>query len=401
MTLNESLKEAIVACARDEMRKLIGEIVTPIRSSLESTSFNLSLPGETRSKNSNTSSLYGKTQPRKHTHASNSCCSGKLRPRTACSLPSAATSVYEPRRTKIFNKTQCPNATIALSSQKRMINGLESPLSYSSAKWMEKSAQIVHKSSNKVCNLEATKIGNPSRIQTDGILNIGEPKVERDNHTSSRGHLDKRPKTSFHTKRTERSRINCRQPSRPSTALERRAPSRPNTARLLRAKAEGFSASLLRPICLDSPKEAPAPIPFTLGESEWENELARHILSVYNTKTVADVRNHTSSLREEIDIKPPDHSNDRAPSDFSRSFFTDTLPSPLSDKSNIKKPKNEHSRRPMTSPATSKEKIIRQTKQIMNSTTPRMVWLAGTGDVSHDWSEVEGKSMLSAKLCIG
>jgi hypothetical protein len=72
-------------------------------------------------------------------------------------------------------------------------------------------------------------------------------------------------------------------PKRPSTALERRS-SRPSTSNLVRSKAEHFRKNLLDPIQLGllSTKDVPPSATSSLHESEWENELARHIISVFN-----------------------------------------------------------------------------------------------------------------------
>ena len=389
-TMNSGLREALISCARDEIRKLISDMVTP-----ESISF---VAAASR-KNSNLMKDKQRSRsprimsPKRHT-----------RPMTACSVPSSMTKAYRPGRTKSCSKIDCTRNKKVLLSRREDVIYSGQALSFASTKWIEKSANIIDKSSEEICNIQETKTGKSTgKIDngqgdraTESLVNTIEQQQNINEHSPSQQKKLKRskswdtsklcnssritngglsrPSTAF----CKSSRITKRSLSRPTTALERRAPFRPSTAHFVRAKVEDFSHNLLRPIIAKQANDATNPIPFAMGEHEWENELARHVVSVYNNKIVSDVKDFECSkpMAEDTTSCSPD----------TKLFFA---PAPLSESATSVAP---NIRRPMAPPASSKTKIVRQTKQLMNSTSPRMVWIEiTTGATPYNWNELEGK----------
>ena len=389
-TMNDGLKEALFSCARDEIRKLVVDMLSPKHAS-KSTSLVSSLSAQTASRKMKKSSSYRKAKLLKQCSSNRSISKRNLRPMTACSLQSCTTSAYKPRRTKSYNKLHCSHERVLLSSEEGMFGESgkpESLLSFASTKWIEKSAKMIHKSSNEVCNVEATKTGKSNRRIDAGATKVGTPLSTLDVETkmndavSSRMYSDLKRPNSAYTKMSNKPRISTRNLTRPTTALERRAPLRPSTAHLVRAKTEDFSQKLLRPIALHSSKAISSPIPFAMDEHEWENELARHIVSVFNNKVVSDVQGSECPRQIADNVSK----GSQLPSKSTQGFFSASPPPDVLDVSGIK-----NAQRLVLTDPPSKEKILRQTKELMKSTTPRMVWLGGTGDTYHGWNELEGK----------
>mmetsp|Transcript_33599 Transcript_33599/g.49314 ORF Transcript_33599/g.49314 Transcript_33599/m.49314 type:complete len:810 (-) Transcript_33599:90-2519(-) len=75
---------------------------------------------------------------------------------------------------------------------------------------------------------------------------------------------------------------------RPTTALERRK-SRPRTSEVYRTKVEKFGRNLLGPINFDA-EPRKDPVPHSLKGNEWENEIARNILSLYSNKIKSEIK---------------------------------------------------------------------------------------------------------------
>lgn len=390
-TMNSGLREALISCARDEIRKLISDMVTPesISSAAAASRKNSNLmKDKQRSRSPRIMS------PKRHT-----------RPMTACSVPSSMTKAYRPGLTKSCSKIDCTRNKKVLLSRREDVIYSGQALSFASTKWIEKSAKIIDKSSEEICNIQETKTGKSTGMidngqgdrATESLVNTIEQQQNINEHSPSQQKKLKRskswdtsklcnssritngglsrPSTAF----CKSSRITKRSLSRPTTALERRAPFRPSTAHFVRAKVEDFSHNLLRPIIAKQANDATNPIPFAMGEHEWENELARHVVSVYNNKIVSDVKDFECSkpMAEDRTSCSPD----------TKLFFA---PAPLSASATSVAP---NIRRPMTPPASSKTKIVRQTKQLMNSTSPRMVWIeiTSTGATPYNWNELEGK----------
>ena len=361
-------KEAIISCARDEVRKLIGEIVLP--NGPESTthsSFFATEKTPERSRRHNGS----RTLLRQRT-SNKSFSDRKTRPKTACTFSSPAIRAYKPRRIKSCSKINCRHGKVILSSQDESDES-GGPVPFASARWIEKSAQMIEKSVKEVCNMEPTKTGHIER------------RLNLDTETHQEGKNRAALETSnFEDPRLKRSkasmpsRIIRRPLSRPSTALERRAQTRPSTAHIVRAKAEGFSRNLLRPIDLTSSKEFVDPLPFSMRENQWENELARHIVTVYNNKLVSEVRDSQGTNPVE---KFTNEFQD-GPSKRTKQLASSLSSSKLNGMENGYRPQTTHARN---------EKIIRQTKQLIKGTTPRMVWFGGTGDAPLRWDNVEGE----------
>ena len=63
----------------------------------------------------------------------------------------------------------------------------------------------------------------------------------------------------------------------------------PSTVATVRSEAESLGAKLLGPLNLDGERKK-APLPSSLDENEWENELARNILSLYSNQVVEEIK---------------------------------------------------------------------------------------------------------------
>jgi len=99
--------------------------------------------------------------------------------------------------------------------------------------------------------------------------------------------------------------------ARPSTALERRrAHTRPSTAMLVRAKTENLGRRLLGSINLNTTcSTILSSLPNKLEESEWENELAKHIVSLYNNKIVSEIKSERNFKAKNELLSPEEFSN--------------------------------------------------------------------------------------------
>ena len=376
--LNDNLKEAIISCAREEMRKFIGAML---------------MPGITKQTN-DTSALYSSRPPTNNEGRQTPLFTERssvrsLRPKTAGSPLLSTAKAYQPRRSKSYRKINTSNSTlrgVTLTSHVDEKSDSTSSLSFASTKWIEKSASLINKSSKQICNVEPTRTGSCSQIHpnespgTSLEQNSGSNSVlGTDRHSAKDA---KRPLTSGPIKNV-RSRIRQRPLSRPSTALERRAPTRPTTAHLVRAKAEALSETLLRPISMNPTSEVPA-LPFTMGENEWENELARHIVSVYNNKVVSEVKDpQVNALGENASSILP---KAECVGETTLAFFLDS-----STESSVVN--NGRKKGSLDVDNIKRDKLVRQTKQLLMSSTPQMIWLAGTGGIDHEWKELQGESL--------
>ena len=64
----------------------------------------------------------------------------------------------------------------------------------------------------------------------------------------------------------------------------------PSNVATVRSEAESLGRKLLGPLNLDSGDTQKAPLPVALQENEWENELARNILSLYSNQVIQEIR---------------------------------------------------------------------------------------------------------------
>ena len=312
-----------------------------------------------------------------------------LRRKTTGSPLLSTAKAYQPRRSKNYRKINTSNSTlcgITLTSHVDKKSDSTSSLSFASTKWIEKSALLIKKSSKQICNVEPTRTGSCSQKHlkekpgTSLEQNFGSNSVLGiDRHSAKDA---KRPLKSGSIKNV-RSRIRQRPLSRPSTALERRAPTRPTTAYLVRAKSEALSETLLRPISM-SPTSKVSALPFTMGENEWENELARHIVSVYNNTVVSEVKHsEVNALDENASSISP---KSKCIGETALAFSLDTSTDPSVANNGSKKGSLDVDN-------IKREKLVRQTKELLMSSTPQMIWLAGTGDIDHEWKELQGESL--------
>ena len=72
--------------------------------------------------------------------------------------------------------------------------------------------------------------------------------------------------------------------------------SRPNIVACIRSDSEVLGRKILRPINMNAILSK-APLPKILAESDWENELARNILTVFSNKVVGEVRESNEEIK--------------------------------------------------------------------------------------------------------
>ena len=308
------------------------------------------------------------------------CSSNRtFRSHTACSKSSSMDKAYKPQRTKAYIKINTSNPIqhdIILSSHVDTNCESAAPsLSYASTKWIERSASLIKKNSTQVCGINSSITGKSRQLHRAESAGIALRQEGSSRHDISAAKEAKRQKTSCYIQNNS-SRVRQRLLSRRSISSNRRTPARSSTAHLVRAKAKAISETLLLPVALNHKNEAPEPLPFTMVENDWENELARHIVSVYNNKIVSEAR----VTPEEND--PAISSKAECVEDHTHSFFQDSIAESSFLHSDCKQVKAK--------------KLLRETKQLLKSSTPRMVWLAGTGDIDHKWKELEGEALRSA-----
>ncbi len=421
IALNEDIKRAVVACAREEIRKLIVGL-GPRRGENSQCSENALLPLPNNSLLESKS--WRRTRLPKHYQTSTT----RERPFTTCHATMVTEKVYKGRkplgRIKSYRNTQRSKQT-KLTSTVGGGKGVSDPLSFASAKWIEKSANLVRKSGSKKSLIKdgrktkheiassLVQCGGQDiharRPQSSSLIpcNSSEPQ-DLDVHrpiSKSRSAPSMDVERQFH--QSCRRLRNTTMSRTTTTALERRAPVRPSSSYLVRAKAESLGHALLDEVRFDSTIEkGPDPMPFWLDTNEWENELAKHIVSVYNNNVVSEVRrsdNLLSNRNEEAREETLEQNDHTQVSSHTKQFFEETPTHDDGTSSNTpnqtmtgseKPPKNDFIKSTLmssTSMASKKTKVLRQARHLIHKTAPKMVWLTGTGDVTDDWHELERK----------
>ena len=199
-----------------------------------------------------------------------------------------------------------------------------------------------------------------------------------------------------------------------TTALERRKPP-PSTAASERSKAQQFSQRLLGPITLESKRpNYDFVIPNCLAANEWENELARNIISVFSNKARSEIKGEQSlvssssaTVAAAVEQLPPmvassslfATNNDTADEyefrgeDFVRNEGSDFQRISISrGVSCINEPDNEFY---VESPE--KRKCVPKAKKSEKRSIPsgtfrlKMIWFTGTGMVHANWNAINGQ----------
>ena len=339
--IQNDLKEAIISCARDEIRKLLSDTF-------------FGEPTISLSKNENRALL-----KQRNDKSSKKLC--RKRPTTATPRLRNLTTNYGPRRTKSLSNIPMPKRKIGLecnpTAGNKNCNTDRSELSYSSTKWIEKSASLINKKSEDICNVKPVATGVMRKESFENTIEkVG---CDKENAPSSTNSQEDR----LISKPSKRPQRHSTKRLATSTALERRAPTRPSTAFLVRAQAKQLSNQLFFPISNRDEAISRGSLPASLDNNAWENELAKHIVNVYNNKIVSNLGEHTVCETPSSKLSGPD--------------FRETKRGSLR---NLNSTGNVRSN---------------QVENALNYATPQMVWIVGTGDVRHEWTELECKKYLS------
>ena len=174
------------------------------------------------------------------------------------------------------------------------------------------------------------------------------------------------------------------QPRPKTTALERRRP-RPGTAAVERTHAEALEDRILGPLYIHA-KPSSAPLPLSLRENEWENELARNIVTLYSNRVVGQVRKEADVAAGVLESKDGEEGSDNP-----------TLETrPMSEDSNghgsQKRMTKKIISRQLTGTSTSNVASIsgpKAYKVAIPSPNPKMIWFSGTGSIHADWTPLE------------
>ena len=378
--INDTLKEALFSCARDEIRKLVLELIGSQNHTPKSSS-HVSTLGVAKN---------GRLSSNRNGQSSKQCATNKYistikntRPNTAYFLRPSPSGSSKPRRTKSCKRLKGYREKVTMTREDReeMYNNPSESvyaMSFASTKLIEKSADIISKSSNEVCDIGNTKTGKSNK-NVKSETHYNHPILLSE--MSDTFPFFKRPKSAYiKSDKIKNPMISKIKLGESTTALERRVSNRPSTAHLVRAKTEDLGKKLLHPISLESSTGNLSPILFAMDEKKWENELARYIVSVYNNKVVSDVKSDDCPCTLAGKSQFP-------PSQVQKDFFNR---SPVTVSNSFSAERNGIIK---TTPVDLQSELC-ETKHFMKATIPRMVWLGGDGDACQNWDELEGKPKL-------
>ena len=395
---NESIKDAIISCARQEVRNLLREIAAPRQFE---PSNGIYRHGQYSNTNNRPKTASPHVQLRKakslREDRRQKVCS--LRPSTARDpirdLSNVTKNTYNFKHDKNFSsiKGKDPLKNISLSSVDgaRQSQGLSTQtpglISYASSKLLQRSARLINrkdepiiektiKNLNVIAKTPKKTLKEKENGKTDTILFV-EPQdeISKEENIVTQ-HIARAASISP-------SMICSLNKPRPTTALERRSLlSRPSTSHIVRAKADDFSKLLLDPVerhDKNYSSKTVISLPHVMDENEWENELARHIVSVFNNKTISDIKDgkgnnmltHQILCQDEM-IEPQASAIKNTPTTLDAYQFSqpESATPPFRDK---------------------RSDLFKDSKKLMDNLKPRMIWIAGTGELPTDWTPLECK----------
>jgi hypothetical protein len=253
-----------------------------------------------------------------------------------------------------------------------------SQISFASSKWIKNSARIIMgddeiKKKEMLKKLDYKANDYENKVNRNANLTFSKS-FRNEKKKKIKGELRKRPQTAIG--------VAHRPLHKPTSALERRTSlSRPSTAHMVRAKAEEFSESLLHPIRnLETTSASVKPLPCVLSENEWENELARHIVSVFNNKIVSEVKNGEGNIIKREPFVSIGERNKLQPS--LEGVHSRKKCSERNDTHVCNRPETVSSYKKQVDP-------LKESKKLIDSTRPRFIWITGTGNFLTDWNALE------------
>lgn len=407
-----SIKDAIVACAREEIKKAIFDIC-----SVNGRNYHSKRQCSPTRRNNDRKTLSCQRRRKQLSQRSRTAC--EVAPENELHYNHTVSAVTKEAYRSISkrqheknkgSKSCCIDLTPVhenVLSGKELMGELKG-MSECSSMLLNKSAELMLKVGGRCANDIAEKIDqfeeefkNSAKVEEkekseipgrEGphVQNILRREIRTAPVQSQSFHdIRPRPTTSHASSRTR---------VRPSTALERRrAQTRPSTAMLVRAKTENLGRRLLGSINLNTTRPASvSSLPNKLEEGEWENELAKHIVSLYNNKIVSEIQGEhnfkakTESLSPEECSKFNDEVSMHTPSLSSSAFLFSG--SSLSLKGSSEKDKNlPVFLNAVKDETPSRESAPSRTTRIVKNSKPQMIWFVGTGIVHNDWIFPESK----------
>jgi hypothetical protein len=392
---SDSIKDAIIACAREEVRNILRDITSPHGSvSLNSINQCADFSDTRRPKSASKNGQLRKIKSAQLRRRKQSYQCHPLSSYESCRDLSAMTSnAYDSKRKKHLSKEKCIENRIQLSSidgigQNKILSDKETKeMSFASSKWIRRSASLIMRDDEDQKEMRLSNLAekdndykNALSMETNDATTKFLPKEK--NMKGKRKLVKQRPQTATGLVR--------RPLHGQTTALERRiSSSRPSTAHMVRAKAEDFSKSLLHPIQnheSNFSSNISRSLPNVLDENEWENELARHIVSVFNNKIVSEVRNREGDASKAKERILKDTRGDVLP-------LSGNIISVVQDAERVD-PIHPSNRIEGASFYKKKGNPFKESKKLMDNVKPRMVWITGTGNFPSDWRILECEALI-------
>lgn len=393
--INDSIKDAIISCARQEVRNLLREIAAPHQFELSDGIYRHDECNVTRRpKTTSPHAQLRKTKSLKEVRRQKRCY---LRPSTAHDpireISDITKNTYDLKHNKDFNakKERDGYKNICLSSvdNTRKSQGLStresSSMSYASSKLLQHSARLINtndeavrENTQKLFNIVAKDSKDISKEKENVRTVTSTFEAPKDLTSKEENIVTRHPAatTSINT-----SVIRSFHKPRPTTALERRSLlSRPSTSHMVRAKAGDFSKLLLDPVQKHEKNYSSntvIPLPNVMDENEWENELARHIISVFNNKTISDIRDGKRTNMSTHQKLCQDGKVEAQTSPIGNT--PTTLDAYQFSQPESTEPPFRHK----------KSDLFKDSKKLMDNLKPRMIWIAGTGKFLTDWTPLE------------
>ena len=377
-----TIKDAIVACAREEVRSLLRQIVASPCNIKTSTnrSYQYEIEAKPRERSS---TAYQNCQSRK------TKLQTRARNNNSCNQRSSAVSgfidsVYDSKFGQRRQKTRHAKAKLSSIEGKNFtpdhLLKREKPgrISYSSSNFIKRSDTLLRDdekiTESHICNTNCKEV---FQVQDNNLMYLNDYFLKDNKDENIHVLPNSQKKRSFQRKKADSQKDKCLSYSsdpRPKSAIENRRPttarerrtwsSRPSTAHIVRAKAKDFSKLLLDPIDkLNCPINVASNL---MNGSEWENELARHIVSVFNNKTISDVRGNNVVKTNEVVLKSSQEVDENVYSQCKSGFNIKT-----SFRNNIE--------------------AYKDSKKLMDGLKPRMIWVVGMTDAFTDWRFMNGK----------
>jgi len=175
-------------------------------------------------------------------------------------------------------------------------------------------------------------------------------------------------------------------------------------------KGRSLEKKLLGPLNLESPPKK-VPLPASLDENEWENELARNILSLYSNKVIQEMkeRQEVEGREERTKRNKSNRIKELVEMGVSASEIEGIVSKENFD-TDVRAKSSKSANKSAGSKPTSSSKVVandieldeeeesKGRKNVAAPRIPKMIWFGGTGVIQAEWSALEEFAQASPTL---